>query len=153
MLGITNVLQLLEHYHRRYLDRPTKSDLATWQRQKSVGEALRRVIDFDDPVPPRLLDRLGLLGRTRAYNGIHQPEIEADHYRAARRLIFDEFLRMQLGLVARKRAFEEQQVGLTHRVGGSLVSAFHDRLPFALTGDQQRAIAEITTDLAAPRPM
>src|SRR5439155_17377618 len=114
--------------------------------QKLVTEALRRARELDDPVPPELLDRLGLVDRTRAYNGIHQPEIEADHFRAAHRLKFDEFLRMQLGLVARKRAFEEQRVGLTHRVDGSLVPAFHACLPWALTGDQQRAIVELTAD-------
>ncbi|HYT38731.1 MAG TPA: ATP-dependent DNA helicase RecG, partial [Acidimicrobiia bacterium] len=88
-----------------------------------------------------------------AYNGIHQPEIEADHFRAAHRLKFDEFLRMQLGLVARKRAFEEQRVGLTHRLDGPLVPAFHARLPFALTADQRKAIDEIGADLAGARPM
>jgi len=130
-----------------------KADVSTWQLQKLVAEALRRTRELDDPVPPELLDRLGLADRTRAYNGIHQPEIEADHYRAARRLIFDEFLRMQLGLVARKRAFEERRVGLRHRVDGPLVPAFHAQLPFGLTGDQQKAITEISADLAAPRPM
>jgi ATP-dependent DNA helicase RecG len=130
-----------------------KADVSTWQLQKLVAEALRRIRELDDPVPPDLLGRLGLVDRTRAYNGIHEPEIEADHYRAARRLIFDEFLRMQLGLVARKRAFEERRIGLRHSVDGSLVSAFHAQLPFPLTGDQQRAISEINADLAAPRPM
>ncbi|HLJ07606.1 MAG TPA: ATP-dependent DNA helicase RecG [Acidimicrobiia bacterium] len=130
-----------------------KADVSTWQLQKFVAEALRRARDFDDPVPDEVIGRLGLVDRTRAYNGIHQPETEADHYRAARRLIFDEFLRMQLGLVARKRAFEERRIGLTHRVDGPLVPAFHANLPFPLTGDQQRAIAEIAEDLAAPRPM
>jgi ATP-dependent DNA helicase RecG len=130
-----------------------KADVSTWQLQKLVGEALRRVRDFEDPVPTDLLHRLGMVDRTRAYNGIHGPEVEADHFRAAHRLKFDEFLRMQLGLVARKRAFEEQRVGLTHRIDGPLVPAFHDQLPFALTGDQRKAIEEITADLAAPRPM
>jgi ATP-dependent DNA helicase RecG len=130
-----------------------KADVSTWQLQKLVGEALRRVREFDDPVPTDLLHRLGMVDRTRAYNGIHGPEVEADHFRAAHRLKFDEFLRMQLGLVARKRAFEEQRVGLTHRIDGPLVPAFHAQLPFALTGDQRKAIEEITADLAAPRPM
>ncbi|MEW6472984.1 MAG: ATP-dependent DNA helicase RecG [Actinomycetota bacterium] len=130
-----------------------KADVSTWQLQKLVAEALRRTRELVDPVPPDLLDGLGLVDRTRAYNGIHQPEVDADHYRAARRLIFDEFLRMQLGLVARKRAFEERRIGLLHRVDGPLVPAFHAQLPFPLTGDQQKAIAEIAADLAAPRPM
>ncbi|HEV7865642.1 MAG TPA: ATP-dependent DNA helicase RecG, partial [Acidimicrobiia bacterium] len=130
-----------------------KADVSTWQLQKFVAEALRRAREFDDPVPPELLARLGLVDRTRAYNGIHQPEIDADHFRAARRLIFDEFLRMQLGLVARKRAFEERRLGLTHRLDGPLVPAFYAQLPFALTGDQRQAIEEIGVDMAAPRPM
>jgi ATP-dependent DNA helicase RecG len=130
-----------------------KADVSTWQVQKFVAEALRRVRDFDDPVPPAVLRRLGMTDRTTAYNGIHRPETEADHFRAAHRLKFDEFLRMQVGLVARKRAFEDRRVGVTHRVDGALVEAFHARLPWALTGDQRTAIAEIAADLAAPRPM
>ena len=130
-----------------------KADVSTWQLQKFVGEALRRARDFDDPVPADILRRLNMTDRTRAYNGIHQPETEADHFRAAHRLRFDEFLRMQLGLVARKRAFEERRIGLTHRIDGPLVPAFHAQLPFPLTGDQRKVIDEINVDLAAPRPM
>ena len=130
-----------------------KADISTWQLQKFVAEALRRARDFEDPVPDDILRRLNMTDRTRAYNGIHSPETEADHFRAAHRLKFDEFLRMQIGLVARKRAFEERRVGLVHRLDGPLVPAFHAQLPFALTGDQRRAIDEISADLAAPRPM
>jgi ATP-dependent DNA helicase RecG len=130
-----------------------KADVSTWQLQKFVTEALRRARDFDDPVPPEILTRLNMTDRTRAYNGIHQPDTEADHFRAAHRLKFDEFLRMQLGLVARKRAFEERRVGLVHRLDGPLVPAFHAQLPFDLTGDQRTAIDEIGADLTAPRPM
>lgn len=130
-----------------------KADVSTWQLQKLVGEALDRAGDFADPLPQVLRRRLGLVGRTRAYVGIHRPETEADRHLAARRLKFDEFLRMAVGLVARKRVFEEERVGIAHRVDGPLVPAFHARLPFTLTTDQREAIAEITADLATPRPM
>jgi ATP-dependent DNA helicase RecG len=130
-----------------------KADVSTWQLQKFVAEALRRARELEDPVPEEILGRLNMTDRTKAYNGIHQPETEADHFRAAHRLKFDEFLRMQLGLVARKRAFEQRRVGLRHRLDGPLVPAFHAQLPFDLTGDQRTAIEEIAADLAAPRPM
>jgi ATP-dependent DNA helicase RecG len=68
-------------------------------------------------------------------------------------LKFDEFLRMQIGLVARKRALAAEAHGIRHRVDGPLVPAFHAGLPFALTDDQVRAIDEITADLAGPAPM
>jgi ATP-dependent DNA helicase RecG len=60
---------------------------------------------------------------------------------------------MQVGLVARKRALEREQSGIAHRVDGPLVPLFHGQLPFALTHDQQRAIDEITRDLASHAPM
>ena len=68
---------------------------------------------------------------------------------ARKRLIFDEFLRMQLGLVARKRALEAHQQGIAHVVSGALVERFHAALPFPLTGDQARANAEIAADSMA----
>jgi ATP-dependent DNA helicase RecG len=69
------------------------------------------------------------------------------------RLTFDEFLRMQLGLVARKRAIEREGGGIQHECDGPLVQAFHAQLPFALTKGQQRAIADVFGDLAGPAPM
>ena len=60
---------------------------------------------------------------------------------------------MQIGLVARKRALATEASGIRHAVDGALVPRFHDQLPFPLTRDQRRAIAEITADLAAPAPM
>ncbi|HEY5011544.1 MAG TPA: ATP-dependent DNA helicase RecG, partial [Acidimicrobiia bacterium] len=68
-------------------------------------------------------------------------------------LIFDEFLRMQVGLVARKRAIAAAQSGIRHDMSGGLVRGFHERLPFDLTNDQRVAIAEIERDLASPAPM
>ncbi len=130
-----------------------KADISTWQIHKLVTEALDRAGDFADPIDFELRRTLGLVDRTRAYRGIHRPETDAEWRIAARRLVFDEFLRMQVGLVARKRAFETQRVGIAHHPAGVLVDAFRARLPFELTDDQRRAITEITTDLAAPRPM
>ena len=130
-----------------------KADISTWQIHKLVSEALDRAGDFADPIDFELRRTLGLVDRTRAYRGIHRPETDADWRIAARRLVFDEFLRMQVGLVARKRAFETQRVGIAHQAAGVLVDAFRAGLPFDLTDDQRRAITEITADLAAPRPM
>ena len=72
---------------------------------------------------------------------------------AAQRLKFDEFLRMQLALVARKRALAAEATGIEHAVDGPLVPAFHAALPFPLTDDQAAAIAQITADMAQPAPM
>jgi len=130
-----------------------KADVSTWQIQKLVTEALERAGEFEDPLPKELRDRLALRQRTAAYRGIHRPESEGDWRGAAKRLVFDEFLRMQVGLVARKRAFERERVGIAHSAEGPLVEAFWSGLPWVLTSAQRRAIEEISADMAAPRPM
>ncbi len=60
---------------------------------------------------------------------------------------------MQLGLVARKRAFEAEQQGVQHTIDRSLVDAFHAALPFSLTGDQRKTIDEILADMRQAAPM
>jgi ATP-dependent DNA helicase RecG len=132
-----------------------KAEVYTWQLRKIVAEVLRRCErrGFAEPLDDALLDERDLVSRNDAYRGIHAPDSMAEQRAAHRRLVFDEFLRMQVGLVARKRALAAEQSGIRHRVDGPLLPAFIDGLPFALTADQQRAIDEIARDLASAAPM
>jgi ATP-dependent DNA helicase RecG len=132
-----------------------KAEVFTWQLRALVGEALAKckVRGFADPVDEELLDRHDLVDRTVAMRAIHRPESMAEQRAAYRRLVFDEFLRMQVGLVARKRALAAEESGIRHIVDGPLVPAFLDQLPFVLTADQTRAITEITHDMAGAAPM
>lgn len=130
-----------------------KAQVDTWQIQRLMAEALERAGEFADPVPEAVLDEHDLVDRTTAYQGIHRPEDDPEVRAATRRLVFDEFLRMQIGLVARKRALESGSEGITHQVDGPIVEAFHASLPFDLTDAQRSALAEITADMASPVPM
>ena len=132
-----------------------KAGLTTWEIAGFVEQALRRCRErgIDDPVPEVVRRRLGLPSRHDALATIHEPATMAAAMSARRRLAFDELLRVQLVLVLRKRAMERQSLGIRHADGGELVSRFHERLPFPLTGAQRRAIMEITADLAGPHPM
>jgi len=129
------------------------SDVSEW-----VAEILRRTLPprgrgLVDPLPPELLRRFGFVDRERAFEAIHRPESMGDASAARRRLVFDELFRMQLALVLRKRAIERTEVGIAHEINGPLSKAFQDRLPFALTGAQARAIESIGRDLGRPVPM
>ena len=66
-----------------------------------------------------ILDRYDLVDRNLALRAIHRPESMAELEAAKRRLVFDEFLRMQVGLVARKRALAAEQSGIAHVVDGA----------------------------------
>lgn len=132
-----------------------KVQIATWEMAGWVAEALRRCAErtIADPVPEAVRARLKMMSRHVALNAIHTPETMAEKDEARRRLAFDELLRVQLVLVMRKRRLEREQRGVTHVLDGDLVHRFHAGLPYALTGAQQRVIAEIERDLAAPHPM
>jgi ATP-dependent DNA helicase RecG len=132
-----------------------KAGVHTWEIRKVVAELLERSKPrgFADPLSREVLQGFELVGRTDAYLGIHRPENMEQAQRARQRLTFDEFLRMQVGLVARKRALEKEEAGIAHDVHGPLVPAFHEALPFTLTADQERTIAEVTKDMASPAPM
>ena len=130
-----------------------KADVSTWQIHALVAEALERAGEFADPLDAAVRTSHDLVDRTTAYSGIHRPEDDRDHEVARRRLVFDEFLRMQLGLVARKRALEDGRKGIEHDVDGGLVGAFHASLPFDLTGAQREAIALLLADMGSPAPM
>jgi ATP-dependent DNA helicase RecG len=118
-----------------------------------LGESLRRSGDLVEPLPDWLLDEHDFVERTAAFHGIHVPQSMREAEEARRRLVFDELLRIQLALVLRKRRIEETSQGIEHVVDGELVGRFLERLPFALTGDQQTVIGEIAADLARPVPM
>lgn len=132
-----------------------KADLHTWQLRGLVANALdrTRARGFADPLEDARREALGLVDRTTAFDHVHRPPTLDDARAAVRRLTFDEFLRMQVGLVARKRAIERAGGGIAHEVDGPLVERFHAGLPFPLTRSQRRVIGEILHDLAGPAPM
>ena len=130
-----------------------KAGLMTWQIAGWVAESLRRAQRFDDPLPQDWRDRLDLVGRDWAMHQIHEPESIAAGRKARQRLAFDELLRLQVILVMRKRAVEEDAVGIRHRADGPLVGRFRAGLPFTLTAAQSAAVAEIAADMAGSHPM
>ena len=132
-----------------------KANVNTWQIARFVEQALDRCQPRGilDPVPAGVLQRFDFVGRHTALDGIHRPATMQESGEARRRLVFDELLRVQLELVRRKRWLERHTAGLSHAVGGELVGRFLSRLPFPLTGAQERVIDEIVGDLAMPHPM
>ncbi|MCB1766460.1 MAG: ATP-dependent DNA helicase RecG [Candidatus Competibacteraceae bacterium] len=121
-------------------------------------ECLETAALLPELLPPALLDQLKLPPIAQAVRLLHQPptdivlaELENGRHPARRRLAFEEMLAHQLSL-RRLREQTRRQVA-PPLVGGSLSQRFLERLPFILTGAQQRVLEEITADLAQPRPM
>ncbi len=148
LLDEADRLQITAIYPQSDKLRLYSKDFRAW-----IGESLRRTRELVEPLPTWLLEEHGFIDRTAAFHGIHLPEAMAEVEQARRRLVFDELLRIQLALVLRKRRIEATSQGIQHVTSGALVERFLDALPFQLTGDQSRVIAEIAADLGRPVPM
>src|SRR5882724_13094843 len=102
------------------------------------------------PEPARTRRRLAAL--PVALRDAHFPENENALATAHRRLAFDDFLFLQLGLaILRSRTTRARGVALNPP--GDLVSRLRAALPYRLTSAQERVWSEIRRDMAAPFPM
>lgn len=124
--------------------------LSTRMLRQIVWEVLEQLLD--DEVADELPRELDAMSRAWALRQIHFPESAEALEKARRNLVLTEFFAMQV-CVAARRAEQVTQAGAAHAGPGMLMRRLHESLPFALTGAQHRAIAEIAADLAAPRPM
>jgi ATP-dependent DNA helicase RecG len=88
-----------------------------------------------------------------AITQVHYPDDPATAREARRRLAFDELFLLQLGVLARKRDWQEGQPGHALRIDSEMMSRFLHSLPFALTDAQQRVLQEILTDLRQNKAM
>jgi ATP-dependent DNA helicase RecG len=107
---------------------------------------------LEDPLPEALRARHRLEAFPAALRAGHFPRTEAEQAAARRRLVYDEFLLLQLGLAIRRQR-QGREPGLAMNPPGALVRRLLGSLPFALTPAQERVWREIRLDMAAPYPM
>jgi ATP-dependent DNA helicase RecG len=105
-----------------------------------------------DPLPEDLLREERLMGLSDALRQIHFPDSHDSLREARRRLCFDEFLLLQLGVLGQRHEWRAQD-GLPMDTSRVDVAAFAAALPYALTGAQERVIGDILADLERPTPM
>ncbi len=106
-----------------------------------------------DPLPPDVIEEAGLFDLATALEQAHFPEDDASLLGARRRLAFDELLLIQLGVLRRRREWQEGEPGLEMPAEPGLWEEFESLLPFRLTDAQRRVCAEVAGDMARPVPM
>ena len=121
--------------------------------RKAVVAALPSAVELRDPLPVGLREKYDLMALPAAIAHIHFPPSTEALALARRRLVFDEFFYLQLGLLRRRAAQQKEQTTVQLAPTGELIDAFYKVLPFELTGAQQRVVQEILTDLQATSPM
>jgi ATP-dependent DNA helicase RecG len=133
------------------------------------GKMLRRILthlaeripdDLEDPLPPEVRERLGLLGRAEALRGVHRPGPEASLEALNRsrspahlRLILEEFFLFQLGLARRRKGVRGARKGISFQITDRTREVVKRILPFHLTTAQKRVLREIADDMRSLHPM
>jgi ATP-dependent DNA helicase RecG len=122
---------------------------------KAMRAALATVPELGEWLDQALMSREKWQGWPASIRAAHAPESEADLSpltAVRRRLAYDELLANQLALAV-MRAHQRKQRGRAIRGNGGLRQKVIDALPFALTGAQRMALAEIEGDMGSDRRM
>ena len=125
--------------------------------QRPFRRLMKRLVDgwadqIDDPLPERVRVGRALLPLPQAIRGAHFPETQEEQAAAHRRLVFDDFFLLEVGLAIRRHR-EGRRRGLAMNPPGALVRRLRASLPYTLTAAQERVWGEIRTDMAEPYPM
>ncbi|MBQ7909389.1 MAG: DEAD/DEAH box helicase, partial [Clostridia bacterium] len=123
---------------------------------KMISEHIRQSLAatslVEDPLPESIRAAEGLCTLGYALREIHAPADFQSLHTAKRRLAFDEFFRFALGLGTAGRTARVKGAPIC-RVSEATIKEFLNALPYALTGAQSRALADLRHDLASDTAM
>jgi ATP-dependent DNA helicase RecG len=132
---------------------PASARLRSQKLRDWAWQALSLARDAIEPLPARMRRRLGLAAISDALVTAHFPSDLAAADVARDRLAFEELFLHQAALASRRSNHDAARRAPALDPPGELTRAWIASLPFELTGDQARAVAEIDADLASNRPM
>jgi len=139
---------------------PAIEGLGPVSLRRLIGQALDRLPAEEalELLPRELRDGSNLPSLREALLTVHRPPQDADvaallagRHPAQRRLAIEELLAHHLSL--RRQRIAQQAHAAPVLRATTLADALRERLPFALTGAQQRVFEQIRGDLAKPHPM
>ncbi len=135
------VYSLTEGLHPRQVRKLMKEAVAEWAP---------RVVDF---LPEEVKNQNDLFDLPTAISQAHFPDNKETMDRARKRLAFDELFLLQLGVMTKKRNYQESQPGKAFTIKTDVLSGFIKSLPFKLTASQDKVLQEILADLRRPVAM
>ena len=120
--------------------------------QRMLRQWAKAVVDgyaegYPEILPLDIRQRNQLIDRCTAVQEVHFPSSDRYKDAARRRLAFDEFFLLELGLELKKQRWKSEEKGIAFQVEGQLLDRFIEALPFQLTSAQKRVIEEIKSDM------
>lgn len=129
---------------------PATGKLTSNAIAKVVKNALESLEEIPKTLDKSVRDKYNLISLDRAIRQIHFPDSEEDMQQARHRLIFEELLTLQLGLLKLKG---RNKTKTNLRMTADFTEEFKSLLPFEMTNAQKRAIKDCLVDMAGDYPM
>ena len=127
------------------------SALTSKNIERLVETALKEVKgNITEFIPDYIMQKYRLMSLEEALRNVHFPESEEMLRLAKRRLIFEELLLLQIGLLGEKSYYGSR---VAPEISKDFTEDFYKSLPFTLTNAQKRAISEAVTDMKREKPM
>ncbi|MGN0525812.1 MAG: ATP-dependent DNA helicase RecG [Acutalibacteraceae bacterium] len=127
------------------------SALTSKNIEKLVETALKEVSgNITEFIPDYIMQKYRLMSLEDTLKNVHFPKSEEMLRLAKRRLIFEELLLLQLGLLGEKSAYGSRTAP---EIKKDFTEEFCNSLPFTPTNAQKRAIYEAVTDMKCKKPM
>jgi ATP-dependent DNA helicase RecG len=123
-----------------------------------IHGALAALPSLEDPLPPALRKKLGVIDLAPAIDQIHRPPQLDTAFLSRRspghvRIILQEFFTLQLALRVRRASEEVKKKTRRIAVDDRIRAEVKRILPFRLTKAQKRVLKEIATDLQSEKAM
>ncbi len=130
---------------------PQTEGLTSRMIANAVKEAIKLLPEVvNDPIPDDLRMEYALCRLEYALKNIHFPASPEELSTARRRLVFEELLVLQLGMMELRRAGAREN---PYPIHSDKTPEFAKLLPFTMTGAQQRAIRDAMRDMQGAHPM
>jgi len=126
--------------------------------QRLVRRLAREAVEalaggLEETLPDDVRRRLKVPPLLRAMRGMHVPAAPREAQEARRRFALEELLYIELGVVRRRRMYQEEGSAPQLVLPPSVREGFERSLPFGLTAAQRRAIDELLKDIGGSIPM
>jgi len=127
----------------------------TQQRMRAIIQGIfkRYKTYIPDPYPTQFRETEQLMSRRDALYNLHYPSNTSLFKKAQERVIFDEFMLLQLPFMLRKQQQTKYSNHHHLKIDGDILHKYMETLPYTLTQAQKKTIEEVKIDIRSQYTM
>lgn len=132
---------------------PANEFVASWRIERAMQAVLDRALPLiEDHLPETFRRERGMPCLAEAYRMQHRPENEEEVRASRRRLAYDEFLLLQLGVQMKRAHLRRTLKAPALRHTPQIDKHIRARFPFTLTPGQEAVVKDLVRDLTSGTP-